>query len=147
MLALAAMITGGVLARFPRLRVGFLEGNSGWLPWWLNRLDDQWKKYGGGESIRLDGLPSEYFRRQCYIGTDVDEELLSVVIDEVGDDNIVMSTDYPHADGPFPHGTETFLNLPGVSLESKRKILWDNCVKLYGLQTETPTSDKRLEPT
>jgi predicted TIM-barrel fold metal-dependent hydrolase len=53
-----------------------------------------------------------------------------VVIDAIGDDNIVMSVDYPHADGPFPHGLETFLALPGVSADSK-KIMWDNCLRLY----------------
>jgi predicted TIM-barrel fold metal-dependent hydrolase len=132
MLAMSAMIVGGVLERFPDLRVGFLEGNCGWLPWWLHRLDDQWKKYGGGEAIKLSAKPSEYFKRQCFIGTDVDEDLLKVVIDESGDDNIVMSVDYPHADGPFPNGVKTFLDLPGVSLESKRKIMWDNCLRLYG---------------
>ncbi|HLB90020.1 MAG TPA: amidohydrolase family protein, partial [Terriglobales bacterium] len=132
MLAMSAMTVGGVLERFPDLRVAFLEGNCGWLPWWLHRLDDQWKKYGGGEAIKLSALPSEYFQRQCFIGTDVDEELLSVVIDEIGDDNIVMSVDYPHADGPFPNGVKTFLDLPKVSAESKRKIMWDNCRRLYG---------------
>ena len=132
-MALSAMTKGGVLKRFPTLRVGFLEGNCAWLPWWLHRLDDQWEKYGGGESVRLDALPSEYFKGQCFIGTDVDETLLRVVIDEIGDDNIVMSTDYPHADGPYPNGTQTFLELPGVNIESKRKILWDNCVRLYAL--------------
>lgn len=133
MLAMGAMIVGGVLERFPTLHVAFLEGNCGWLPWWLHRLDDQWQKYGGGESHQLSALPSEYFRRQCFIGTDVDEALLSVVIDEIGDDNIVMSVDYPHADGPFPHGIETFLELPGIGVESKRKIMWDNCTRLYHL--------------
>lgn len=133
MLAMGAMTVGGVLERFPDLRVAFLEGNCGWLPWWLDRLDDQWEKYGGGESVKLSALPSEYFRRQCFIGTDVDEELLATVIDAVGDDNIVVSVDYPHADGPFPHGTQTFLDLPGVSAESKRKIMWDNCARLYQL--------------
>lgn len=132
MLALSAMIVGGVLEKFPDLRVGFLEGTCGWLPWWLHRLDDQWKKYGGGESVKLSARPSEYFKRQCFIGTDVDEELLRVVIDEIGDDNVVMSVDYPHADGPFPHGVETLLGLPSVAIESKRKILWDNCLRLYG---------------
>lgn len=132
MLAMGAMLVGGVLERFPNLRVGFLEGNCGWLPWWLHRLDDQWKKYGGGEAIKLSALPSEYFKRQCYIGTDVDEDLLSTVIDEIGDDNIVMSVDYPHADGPFPNGIKTFLDLPGVGLDSKRKIMWGNCLRLYG---------------
>ena len=133
MLAMGAMTVGGVLERFPTLHVAFLEGNCGWLPWWLHRLDDQWQKYGGGESHQLSALPSEYFRRQCFIGTDVDEALLSVVIDEIGDDNIVMSVDYPHADGPFPHGIETFLELPGIGVESKRKIMWDNCTRLYHL--------------
>ena len=129
--AMSALIVGGVLERFPGLRVGFLEGNCGWLPWWLDRLDDQWKKYGGGEEIHLSAKPSEYFRRQCFIGTDVDEELLAVTIDKVGDDNIVMSVDYPHADGPFPNGIKEFLELPGVGLDSKRKIMWQNCLRLY----------------
>lgn len=129
--AMGALIVGGVLERFPGLRVGFLEGNCGWLPWWLDRLDDQWKKYGGGEEIRLSAKPSEYFLRQCFIGTDVDEELLAVTIDKVGDDNIVMSVDYPHADGPFPNGIKEFLELPGVGLDSKRKIMWQNCLRLY----------------
>lgn len=133
MLALASMTAGGVLERFPGLRVAFLEGNCGWLPWWLHRLDDQWKKYGGGEAVRLNALPSEYFQRQCFIGTDVDEELLAIVIDELGDDNIVVSTDYPHDDSAYPHAIETFLRLDRVGQGSKRKILWDNCARLYGL--------------
>ena len=134
MLCLGTMTVGGVLHKFPRLRMALLEGNCAWLPWWLHRLDDQWQKYGGGESIKLDALPSEYFRRQVYIGTDVDEDLLRIVIDEVGDDNIVLSTDYPHTDGAYPHAIDTFLGLEGVSDESKRKILWDNCARLYGLE-------------
>jgi len=131
MLAMGAMTVGGVLERFPDLRVGFLEGNCGWLPWWLDRLDDQWKKYGGGEEISLSAKPSEYFKRQCFIGTDVDEELLAVTVDRVGDDNIVMSVDYPHADGPFPNGIKEFLELPGVGIDSKQKIMWKNCLRLY----------------
>ncbi len=131
MLAMGSMTVGGVLERFPDLRVGFLEGNCGWLPWWLDRLDDQWKKYGGGEEIKLSAKPSEYFKRQCFIGTDVDEELLAVTVDKIGDDNIVMSVDYPHADGPFPNGIKEFLELPGVGLDSKRKIMWENCLRLY----------------
>ncbi len=138
MLAMGALIVGGVLERFADMRVAFLEGNCGWLPWWLERLDDQWAKYGGGEAVKLSALPSAYFGRQCFIATDVDEALLGVVIDHIGDDNIVVSTDYPHADGPYPHGVESFLALPGVSAGSKRKILWDNCLRLYGFGDSTP---------
>jgi predicted TIM-barrel fold metal-dependent hydrolase len=140
MLAMNAMIVGGVLERFPTMRVGFLEGNCGWLPWWLHRLDDQWKKYGGGEAIKLSLKPSAYFTRQCFIGTDVDEELLKTVVEEIGDDNIVMSVDYPHADGPFPNGIKEFLELPGVSLDSKKKIMWQNCLRLYGFSESQLTA-------
>lgn len=48
MLAMGAMLVGDVLEKFPELRAGFLEGNCGWLPWWLTRLDDQWRKYADG---------------------------------------------------------------------------------------------------
>ena len=134
MLAMGAMIIGGVLERFPGLTVGFLEGNCGWLPWWLERLDDQWRKYGAGETVKLSARPREYFLRQCFIATDVDEPQLGAVIDRLGDDNIVVSVDYPHADGPFPNGVARFLELPGVGRDAKRKILWDNCRRLYGFE-------------
>ena len=78
-------------------------------------------------------MPSEYFARQCYIATDADEKVLPQVIETLGDDSIVVSTDYPHSDGLFPHAIEEFVGLPGVSDKSKSKILWDNCARLYGL--------------
>ena len=55
-----------------------------------------------------------------------------MIIDLIGDDNIVFSTDYPHGDSDFPEGVEEFLEMDGVSNESRKKILWDNCARLYG---------------
>ncbi len=49
----------------------------------------------------------------------------------VGDDILVFSTDYPHSDSRFPESTQSLLELD-LSDESKRKILWDNCARLYG---------------
>jgi predicted TIM-barrel fold metal-dependent hydrolase len=54
------------------------------------------------------------------------------VVEQIGDDNIVWSTDYPHWDSDYPHASEEFLELP-VSDETKQKILWHNCVRLYDL--------------
>ena len=51
----------------------------------------------------------------------------------MGDDNIVISTDWPHDDSRYPEAIATFLDLDELSAESKRKILWDNCVRLYGI--------------
>src|SRR5262249_33598821 len=46
MLAVVSMVTGGVMERFPGLKVGFLEAGCGWLPFWLERLDDHFDKLG-----------------------------------------------------------------------------------------------------
>jgi uncharacterized protein len=133
MLAFASLAAGGVLERHPRLRCAFLEGTCGWLPWWLWRLDEAWEKFGPGSDVPISALPSEYFFRQCYVATDADEKVLRQVVETVGDDNIVVSTDYPHSDGLFPHAIEEFVALEGVSDKTKAKILWDNCARLYNL--------------
>jgi len=76
-------------------------------------------------------LPSQYFFRQCYVATDVDEKALRQVVEALGDDNIVVSTDYPHSDGLFPEAINEFIALEGISNKTKAKILWDNCAGLY----------------
>jgi len=132
MLTLGAVVTGGVLSRFPRLRMAFLEGNCGWLAWWLWALDERWEMWGDRELFQQDAKPSELFRRQCFVSVEPEEELAKHVIAELGDDNLVVSTDWPHDDSRYPHALDTFLEL-GFSKEAKRKILWDNCARLYKL--------------
>ncbi len=56
-----------------------------------------------------------------------------MIISLIGDDKIVFSTDYPHGDSDFPKAVEEFFEMDGVSKESQKKILWDNCARLYGL--------------
>ena len=131
MLAFASFAAGGVLERHPGLRCAFLEGTCGWLPWWLWRLDEAWEKFGPGSEVQISQLPSQYFFRQCYVATDADEKVLRQVVEAVGDDSIVVSTDYPHSDGLFPSAIEEFTALEGVSDKTKAKILWDNCARLY----------------
>src|SRR6266852_1922310 len=132
MAAVASMTAGGVLERFPRLKVAFLEGNCSWLPWLLWRLDEYWEMAKSGETVKLQAPPSEYFRRQCFISVDPDEDQVEWVVQKLGDDTLVFSTDYPHSDSHFPEATNLFLKLP-LSETSKRKILWDNCARLYNL--------------
>ena len=77
--------------------------------------------------------PSAYFRRQCWISIEPDEEPARYALDYLGNDKIVYSTDYPHGDSKFPHATEQLLRLD-LSDEDRRKILWDNCAAFYGLE-------------
>ena len=130
MLAMADVIGGGVCERHPKLKVAFLECYCGWVSFLLHRMDNAMEKGRFPTAGKL--RPSEYFQRQCWISTEHEKEL-PMIIDLVGDDKIVFSTDYPHGDSDFPHAVEEFLEMDGVSEESRKKILWDNCAALYGL--------------
>lgn len=132
MLTLGAVLTGGVAARHPTLRFAFLEGNCGWLPWWLYALDERWKEYGDRERFAQDALPSEVFAAQCFVATDVDEPELPHVVEVLGDRNLVVSSDWPHDDSAYPHALEEFLAVP-LADAARRRILWDNCARLYRL--------------
>ena len=63
---------------------------------------------------------------------EADEELAADVMERFGNDIMVISTDYPHPDSAFPRAMDEFfeLDLPD---ESRRKVLWDNCARLYAL--------------
>lgn len=130
MFAVGSFCAGGVLERFPKLRVAFLEGNCGWLPWALYRLDERWgmRREYCNESMSMK--PSDYFLRQCFISVDVEEDLVGDVLNRVGDDNVVISTDYPHADSHWPDAVNHFMAMEMPSA-SRKKILWDNCARLY----------------
>jgi predicted TIM-barrel fold metal-dependent hydrolase len=131
LLACADMIFGGVLERFPRLRVAFLESNCSWVPWFLWRMGEYMEVVGMIEHPELKMEPVEYFKRQCYASIECEEDTAKFMPEFGLDDTVVFSTDYPHFDVKYPHAVERFLELP-FSEETKRKYLWDNCARLYG---------------
>ena len=122
--------SGGILERFPALRVGLLEGNCSWAPFMLYRLDEHWEWMGKYEAPELTMKPSEYFLRNCFVSCEADEVTARHYFEDFGDDNVVFSTDYPHADSKYPRATESFLELP-FERGTQKKILWDNYEKLY----------------
>jgi predicted TIM-barrel fold metal-dependent hydrolase len=130
-MAVAVSLTaGGVFARFPKLRAALLEGNCAWAPWLFYRLDEHWEWLGKHEAPELTKAPSEYLKSNCYLSVEADEEVVSQYVEIFGDNNLVFSTDYPHADSKFPRAVEAFHKLP-LSPDSQRKILWDNWSRLY----------------
>ncbi len=132
-MAVAVSLTaGGVLERFPRLRIALLEGNCSWAPWLFYRLDEHYEWVGAYEAADLTMKPSEYLRRNCYLSVEADEETVHQYVEVFGDDNLVFSTDYPHADSKFPNAVRTFTTLP-LSPTAQRKILWDNWCRLYNI--------------
>lgn len=136
-MAMLSLIADGTFDRFPTLRVAFMESGCSWLPYWLYRMDEHVELVGWHDAPDLKALPSEYFKRQCFISVESDEALVGDVVNAVGDDNILFSTDFPHPDSAYPHAVDTFLGLPGLSDESRGKILFDNGLRYYALDAST----------
>ena len=90
-LGVADLVLGGVLDRHPTLRIGMQETHVRWLPSWLALLDDRFPPR------RADGVPpSEAFRRQCFVAAFPDEPGVRELVDAIGADNLVFSSDWPH---------------------------------------------------
>ena len=107
MSAVCFFTAGGVCERYPGLKLIFLEANGGWIVPWLERLDHHAQKFSW-DVPWLKMLPSEYFRRQCWISFDPDETMLAVTAQSplVGADRIIWASDYPHPDAKFPGVTK-----------------------------------------
>jgi uncharacterized protein len=134
MATMGHFIFTGILEKFPKLRLAILESNAGWLPFWLGRMDvHSHGRYSiMGKPKQLSMLPSEYFMRQCTVACDSDETALKYAVDYLKGDCIVWNTDYPHLDGIEPAKALPEFDAQPIPDEAKRKILWDNAVKLYG---------------
>ena len=125
----------GVLHRYPTLKLMYAEAQIGWIPYLLERIDDVWETHRGWSNSKefCPELPSTYYYRQihsCFFKDAVGVKLL----EEVGADNVMFETDYPHQDGTWPHSTqaarEQFGHLDDVLVG---KIARGNAIKLFGL--------------
>ena len=133
MLACAQLIAFGVLERHPDLRVVFLEASGGWVPFWLERLDEQAESFGGF-CPDMVLAPSEYFARQCWISYEIDERTLPVLAPLIGPNRIVWGSDYPHHDATFPGAVKKLTEtLSPLNEADRRRILGENATELYRL--------------
>jgi predicted TIM-barrel fold metal-dependent hydrolase len=124
-------ILPGTLARFPELKVVIVESGLGWVPFYLHTLDRRAR--GPFDFPELDELPSFYFRRQMYL-TFFDDALGLRLRHELGVENIMWSSDYPHPDTTWPHSREVVeRQFAGIPEDERALILSGNATRLYGL--------------
>jgi predicted TIM-barrel fold metal-dependent hydrolase len=131
------LILSGVLERFPRLKIVSAENNCGWLPYYLQRMDRGFARFGPSGTVtpwptKLTLKPSEYFRRQMYC-TFIDDSFGVASRHWIGVDNVMWSSDYPHTASTWPHSRDIIeRDFKEVSEVEKRKIVRENVAQLYG---------------
>jgi len=129
---MAAFIGGGIMDRYPSLRMGILECGFGWLPFWSKRMDEQAVYVRG--IAPLKHAPSEYVtsgRFFCSIERHEGEDLFAYVTSVLGDDVLMYASDYPHSECQFPDSVDNILRWSSLKPDTRRKLLWDNAARFY----------------
>jgi len=130
------MIYEGVFERFPKLRVAFLEAGSGWLPYMMDRMDEEFEKPFGKQAT-LKKKPSDTIRSgQVWATCEVEERALIQVLRQFNPRCVMWPSDYPHERTPnmFKHDIPEFLAREDLSDDEKRMILYENPKRFYGLE-------------
>jgi predicted TIM-barrel fold metal-dependent hydrolase len=131
---ITSIVFEGIPERFPTLRIAFLEAGCGWAPYWMERMDDEFDKRGRAEAPALKRKPSEYVRSgNIYFSCEADEWLMPQAVKLCGENQIVYASDFPHWDNSYPGSIDEIRARGDITEVQKRKILADNCRRLYGL--------------
>lgn len=141
MTALTGLIYAGVPEEFPDLKLAILEGSVGWLPFLMDRMDEEFELRGAREAPLLKKKPSEYIAHgQFFFGFEIEESTIPLVIERVGVDKLLYASDYPHWDSSWPNSVRTFLSRSDISDADKRCILGDNPLRVYGFRAEVASA-------
>ncbi|HUK41601.1 MAG TPA: amidohydrolase family protein [Candidatus Acidoferrales bacterium] len=134
MAALTGLIFAGVLEKFPKLRIAALESCCGWVPFLMDRLDEEYEKRSR-EAPLLKQKPSEYMTSdQFFYAFELEESTVPYVIDRIGADKLLYSSDYPHWDTSWPYTVKMFTGRQDISDADKRQIAWNNPQNFYGFR-------------
>lgn len=137
-LHLTSMLFGGLFERHPRLRVGFFEAGTGWVPFMMDRLDYDFKELGKRDPIiqGLKRLPSEIMGGgNIFVTCEPGERFLPVAVDAIGPGRVLYASDFPHEleYEEYPEGIARLAGRADLSDAARADILGNAAQAFYGL--------------
>ncbi|HWB67823.1 MAG TPA: amidohydrolase family protein [Mycobacteriales bacterium] len=146
--AFTHLVVSGAFARHPGLRLVLTEQGTAWIPEELARLDyffDRFRNATGSQEAewalpivdRMQMLPSEYWARQCSVGSSFIRPDEVKLRQAVGVDKIMWGSDYPHKEGSHPYTLEALrAAFAGVDPTEVQLMLADNAARTYGFDLD-----------
>jgi uncharacterized protein len=127
---MGTIIASRFLEKFPDLKIVSVESGVGWIPYLLEALDYMSIEAG----LDYQTPPREVFRRQIYACSFFEKENFVATVRQLGADNIMFETDFPHPACLFPDGLEYLAGvIAELTPEERAKIFSLNAAKLYNI--------------
>jgi predicted TIM-barrel fold metal-dependent hydrolase len=140
------MALDGVFERIPELEIFFAETQIGWIAWAYEMADIRYERhrYWAEEVLGWQPLPkkpTDYLKEHILWGFQQDS--IGVRLrDVLGVDKLIWATDFPHQESEFPHSDGVLArNFAGVPPDEVRKMVADNAIRFFRLESTTPTVD------
>jgi len=138
MLGLTAVLAGGVMERHPDLRVAFLEAGCGFVPSFLERLDEHYEKRAP-EMPNICRPPSDYAADGRVVVTcEPEEHGIAYAVERLGAHVVAYASDYPHWDAEFPGSVAHISDRTDLTADAKTAILGTNAARLLGWEGDAP---------
>ncbi len=119
---------------YPKLKVGFMEGGAGWLPYWAERFDEHIEKLAP-QMPELKRRPSDIIRsEQITLTCESEETGLDRVFAANGEDTVMYASDYCHWDCHFPYSVKDIIDGKDLSFAQKEKLLSKNAIEFFELK-------------
>ncbi|SEH15646.1 hypothetical protein SAMN04487967_2175 [Natronorubrum sediminis] len=136
MMTMSSLIVNGTPAKFPDLNFSFLEAGVSWVPYMMFRFNKEYSMRRS-EAPLLEKSPEEYIRDQFYfstqpVGEPNDPSHLQQIIDVLGPESLMLSTDYPHWDFDHPDALDRQIRRYGDE-ETRERILSGTAIEAFDL--------------
>jgi predicted TIM-barrel fold metal-dependent hydrolase len=133
--ALTDWLCSGILERYSTIKIALSEGQAGWIPFLLERLDRSQAQWGSMSGAPISRPPSTYVPGRVYACT-FDEYTGLALRERIGMGQIMFETDYPHTDSTWPDSAavaQRMVTNAGLDTSEARALLRGNAIECYGL--------------
>jgi predicted TIM-barrel fold metal-dependent hydrolase len=134
--ALCDLVFSGTLSRHPGLRIVLAEAQVGWMPYVIERMDTVWRASPGWNGVDIGQPPSTIVRDRVF-GCMFDDPTGLANRASLGMGAILFETDYPHADGTWPHSRAVAHRIAvaaGLDAHEVYRLLRGNAIACLGLE-------------
>jgi len=131
------IVFSGVLERFPKLKLVYVENEVGWIPFYVHEWDKYFVRHQKKAPLPyMKKLPGEYVANQVY-ATVFSDPAGGRLMEDFGQDTFMWSNDYPHAASTWPHSRDVIARELGhLPKDILGKVVRDNVIKLYDLKID-----------